>query len=222
MVTSEPLSGSRWAQARWLVLAPHPDDETLGAGALIAHSAATRRLGGIVYLTDGTGSHPAGTPRVALVRRREAHRAIGRLGGGEVPVDWLGWQDAYPHASGSPAFARAAVRLAALLRWRQIDAIAVTDRTEGHCDHVAAYQLAETAGRLARRPISLFAYHVWSEAPASVRRIATPAMTLGRRRDALRAHRSQMSPSIGRGFRLPIEKLRMGAQDILTLRRMRL
>lgn len=218
MVTSEPLMGSRWARARWLVLAPHPDDETLGAGALIAHAAARGRLGGIVYLTDGTGSHPAGTPRIAATRRGEARRAVRRLGGGDVPVDWFGWRDAHPYAPDSPSFTRDATRLAALIRCRRIDAVAVSDRTELHCDHVAAYRLADAAVRLARRPVSLFAYHVWSTPPTSVRRFATPAMTAGRRRHALRAHRSQMSPVIGDGFRLPVEKMRMPSRDILTLR----
>ncbi|UAK26534.1 PIG-L family deacetylase [Sphingomonas nostoxanthinifaciens] len=200
------------------MLAPHPDDETLGAGALIAHAATAGRLGGVAFLTDGSGSHPAGTPRVSMTRRGEAHRAIRRLGGGDVPVEWLGWHDAHPHKADSRAFARDAAWLAALLRRRQIDAIAVADRTEAHCDHVAAYRLADAAIRLARRPVSLFAYHVWSALPASGRRLAIPAMPPGIRRHALRAHRSQMSPMLGAGFRLPPEKLRMSANDILTIR----
>lgn len=210
---------SRWAQARWLVLAPHPDDETLGTGALITHCAAHDRLGGIVFLTDGTGSHPEGTPRVAATRRKEARNAVGRLGAKAIPTIWMGWRDAHPYSFDSKAFARGADRLAALLRWHRIDAIAVSDKSEAHCDHVAAYRLAEAALRRARRPIALFAYHVWSDTPRRARRIATPAMPVGRRRHALLAHRSQLSPVIGEGFRLPPEKLRMAAQDVLTLRR---
>lgn len=219
MVKAEPLAQSRWAHARWLVLAPHPDDETLGAGALIAHSVANHRLGGIVFLTDGTGSHPEGTPRVATIRRREARHAIGRMGAGAIPTIWMGWRDAHPYSSDSKAFALEADRLAALLRWHRIDAIAVSDHSEAHRDHVAAFSLAEAAVQRARRPVALFAYHVWSEAPLGGRRIATPPMPVGRRRHALLAHRSQMSPVIGDGFRLPHEKRRMAARDVLTLRR---
>ena len=219
MVKAEPLVQSRWAQARWLVLAPHPDDETLGTGALITHCAAKGRLGGIVFLTDGTGSHPEGTPRVAATRRKEARNAVGRLGAKAIPTIWMGWRDAHPHPTDSKAFARGADRLAALLRWHRIDAIAVSDKSEAHCDHVAAYRLAEAALRRARRRIALFAYHVWSEAPRRARRIATPAMPVRQRRHALLAHRSQLSPVIGEGFRLPSEKLNVAAQDVLTLRR---
>ncbi|MGF7154745.1 PIG-L deacetylase family protein [Novosphingobium gossypii] len=218
MVKMEPLTSSRWSRARWLVLAPHPDDETLGAGALIAHSSATHRLGGIVFLTDGTGSHPEGTPRVAITRRKEARHAIGRLTATAPCITWMGWRDAHPYRCDSLAFSRAANRLAALIRWRRIDAIAVTDHSETHCDHVVAYSLAEAALRRAHRRVTLFAYHVWSDSPARVRRIATPAMPIGQRRHALLAHRSQMSPILGDGFRLPRRMLRMPAHDVLTLR----
>lgn len=219
MVRCEPLAQSRWSDAHWLVLAPHPDDETLGAGALIAHCAANSRLGIIVFLTDGTGSHPEATPRVAMTRRKEARHAISRLGAATAPMVWMGWCDGNPYACDSTAFARDADRLAALIRRHRIDAIAVSDHSEAHCDHVAAYRLAEAAVRRSRRPVTLFAYHVWSEAPRLARHIATPAMPVGRRRHALLAHRSQISPVIGEGFRLPREKRRMPAHDILTFRK---
>jgi N-acetylglucosamine malate deacetylase 1 len=220
VVTALPLASSVWRKARWLVLAPHPDDETLGAGALIAEAARDGRLGGIVYLTDGTGSHPPDTRGLAAARRREAGHALRRLGGLNLPIDHLGWQDAHPHRSGSPAFLRDARRLAAWLRARRIDAVAVTDRNEHHCDHVAAYHLARAAIDAARRPIALFSYHVWGEPPGdAVRRFRTGPVLPGRRRHALRAHRSQLSPLFGAGFRLDAGKQRMPATDCLSLRR---
>jgi LmbE family N-acetylglucosaminyl deacetylase len=200
-------------------MAPHPDDETLGTAALIAHCAARNRLAAILFLTDGTGSHPDGTPRVAITRRKEARHAIGRMGASTTEIIWLGWRDAHPHAVDSMAFARDAGRLAVLMRRYQIDAIAVSDLSEAHCDHVAAYHLAAAAVRRAKRAVTLFTYHVWSQVPAGIRHVATPAMLTGRRRHALAAHRSQMSPTLGDGFRLPCEKLRMGARDVLTLRK---
>lgn len=218
MVAASALSHSVWAQARWLVLAPHPDDETLGAGALIDQAARSRRLGGIVYLTDGTGSHPPGTVGLAIARRREAGHAIQRLAGRRIPIDWLGWRDAHPHEEDSMPFLRDAQRLGSLLRRRRIDAVAVTGPRETHGDHVAAYRLASAACRAARRSIALFAYDVWSDgAPASGRQFRTHAMALGRRRQALHAHRSQLSNVYGEGFRLPPEKRRMAGSDRLRL-----
>lgn len=220
MVTAEPLDRSVWARARWLVLAPHPDDETLGAGALIGHAATTDRLAGITYLTDGTGSHPEGTPGLAIARRAEARRAVRHLAGGRVPIDWIGWRDAHPHDSESARFRRDAMRLGARLRRHRVDAIAVSADTDTHCDHIAAHRLAVAAIRLARRPVDLFIYHVWSEpAGAPARRIRTRPVLLGRRRQALRAHRSQLTPAFGPGFRLATERQRMAPSDTLVLQR---
>ena len=42
-----------------LVVAPHPDDESLACGGLIAEARAQGRLVRVVIVSDGTGSHPA-------------------------------------------------------------------------------------------------------------------------------------------------------------------
>jgi len=217
VVRTGPLLASRWRRARWLVVAPHPDDETLGAGALIAHAAAGRRLAAVVYLTDGTGSHPPGTPRLAIIRRDEARTALRRLGAGDTRITWLNWPDAHPHALGSTAFGRDARRLSAELRRRRVEAIAVTDASEDHCDHVAAFGLAMAAIRHARRRIALFAYHVWSPTDRQRHYLRTPPMLAGQRRHALRAHRSQLTSRLGDGFRLPRARLAMPSFDLLAL-----
>lgn len=219
MVKAEYLPSSIWSQARWLVIAPHPDDETLGAGALIAQAAQDKCLGGIVYLTDGKGSHPPATPGLGPARRREAGLAIRRLAGRDIPVDRLGWHDAQPFDRMSRRFERDARRLAAWLRHRRIDAVAVSDVQEHHCDHVAAYHLARAAIRASCRSVALFGYHVWGDPPGhEVRSFRTRSMLPGDRRRALSAHRSQLSPLFGEGFRLPPEMRRMPAADRLTLR----
>ena len=211
------LAKSPWARARWLVLAPHQDDETLGAGALIAETAATGRLAAVAYLTDGSGSHPATCRGLPGIRRREARLAIRRLGAGDVPVLDIGWQDARPMATGSAGFARSCGKLAAVLRRHRVDAIAVTAGIEPHCDHAAAHDVAVAVAASAHRPIAVFGYHVWSEAPpaCSTDIVATRAMRPGLRRAALQAHRSQLSALFGPGFRLTPERMRMPAFDRL-------
>src|SRR5262245_15878805 len=47
------------AATRLLLVAPHPDDETLGAGGLIQRVQATGGVVKVVYLTDGDG-YPEG------------------------------------------------------------------------------------------------------------------------------------------------------------------
>ena len=41
-----------------LVVAPHPDDESLACGGLIAESCSQNRLTRVIVVSDGTGSHP--------------------------------------------------------------------------------------------------------------------------------------------------------------------
>ena len=67
-----------------LVLAPHPDDESLGCGGLIAEHHARGHDVHVLVLTDGTGSHPHSREypptRLAALRMGEARDAIRALG----------------------------------------------------------------------------------------------------------------------------------------------
>ena len=61
------------AAKRILVVAPHPDDESLGCGGLIAKLAAAGRLFHTLFVTDGGASHSASFkwPRRRLAAQRE-------------------------------------------------------------------------------------------------------------------------------------------------------
>jgi LmbE family N-acetylglucosaminyl deacetylase len=91
---------------RLLVIAPHPDDEVLGAGGLMQRVHATGGAVRVVYLTDGEG-YPEGvrkedhietpTPKDYLgygkQRRREARAALVRLGLADAFQIFLGFPD---------------------------------------------------------------------------------------------------------------------------------
>lgn len=211
-----PLKRSRWATARWLVLAPHADDETIGAGALIAEAAAEKRLAAVAFLTDGRASHgPDGPSDLAAIRRREARTALRRLApGAPLPV-FLDWPDAHPPTQGSPAWTLGVKRLENLCRTRRVDAIATTSALDPHCDHKAAAALARDVSAAARRPIEVFDYVVWAEHAPPGPAYRTEPTCLGPRRLALAAHRSQTTPLYGLGFRVPEWLMRMPDADLL-------
>jgi len=93
-------------ETRLLVIAPHPDDETLAAGGLMQRVHGTGGRVNVVYLTDGDG-YPEGvqqeghveTPAAADYRgygrrrRREARRALSTLGLDRASYTFLGFPD---------------------------------------------------------------------------------------------------------------------------------
>ena len=82
--------------ASLLVVAAHPDDESLGAGGAVARLAAAGWQVAVVVATDGEGSHPGSpttTPAALASRRRgEAEAAVRTLGTG-ITVHHLGLPD---------------------------------------------------------------------------------------------------------------------------------
>ncbi|MBL8733928.1 MAG: PIG-L family deacetylase [Planctomycetes bacterium] len=71
-----------------LVLAAHPDDEVIGAGAMLAFHAGRGHAVTVVHATDGAKGDPESREHdIRAVRRREGIEALQRLGVGE-PRHW--------------------------------------------------------------------------------------------------------------------------------------
>ena len=76
-----------------LVLAPHPDDESLGCGGFLAECSAQGLNPFVLVLTDGVGSHPNSSAfppaRLRAVREAEGRKAVGALGLGRDQIGFL-------------------------------------------------------------------------------------------------------------------------------------
>jgi LmbE family N-acetylglucosaminyl deacetylase len=76
-----------------VVVAPHPDDEILGAGGLLALLARAGSNITIVAVTDGEASHPKSTTispkQLAIRRTEETRKALAALGAAEARVERL-------------------------------------------------------------------------------------------------------------------------------------
>jgi LmbE family N-acetylglucosaminyl deacetylase len=186
-----------------VVVAPHPDDDVLGCGALIAR-AASRMPVRAVYITDGAASHedsPTYPPsRLRDVREREAQRALRRLGVTTPPL-FLRWPDGTVPVAGN---AKAAPLLAALREAIPPDedlAVAMPWRRDPHCDHRAATSLVEAVLRERPRAVG-FEYAVWlgilgdagdePQADEGITIEVESGRWLRAKREALREHRSQL------------------------------
>ena len=144
------------AVSRLVVLAAHPDDETLGAGGLIADAAARGLPVTVVVVTDGAASHPGSrTSPAELVttRAEEARVAVSLLG---HDVELVLWD--VPDGSVREARADLTGRLHGLLPGP--DGLLVAPwRGDGHRDHRV---LGEIAAELAEAAATtLLEYPIW-------------------------------------------------------------
>ena len=202
------------------IVAPHPDDESLGCGGLIARLAALGRPPLVVVVSDGTGSHPNSrsfpAERLRALREEETRAAVAALGL-PFPPRFLRLRDtAVPHP-GNPDFAEAVGRVASALPPEGVDTIAVSFRDDPHCDHQAAFALVKAVIARTARPVRLLEYVIWNDEAAT----ATPpgfrpwrldiAGVLDAKLRAIACHRSQTSDLISDdpdGFRLEPAMLR--------------
>ncbi len=171
-----------------VVMAPHPDDETLGCGLLIARLVRSGVPVIVVALSDGDASHPGSArwppPRLAKLRRGEMRRALARLGAGRDAVRFMGWPD------GAVAGAARQARLAALCNAGSAGLILASSPADHHADHRACFAAASAVARRLRVPLA--SYAVWSRlAERNVQRCRDPHAAA--KAWATAAHRSQIS-----------------------------
>lgn len=160
----DTVPGLALPTGRTVVVAAHPDDETLGAGGLLHRLSAAGRPAEVVVVTDGAGSHP-GSPTLTpsdLARRRvdEVTAAVALLSPGSM-VRLLGFPD------GSVREDRASVTRALrdVIGAEPVAAVVGPWRGDGHRDHrvtgeICAELADEWGARLLEYPIWL--WH-WAE-----------------------------------------------------------
>ncbi|GGI02117.1 PIG-L family deacetylase [Arthrobacter liuii] len=157
-----PLAPTELAGMRFVVLAAHPDDETLGAGGFIASLVALGAAVEVLLCTAGEGSHPDSpttTPeQLATVRVAEFSAALAALG---LEDHWtfIGLPD---RGLGSHTEAiTAAIRDAAQRLPGDAGRLALVApyRADGHGDHDA---LGAAAAEVARQDgHALLEYPIW-------------------------------------------------------------
>jgi LmbE family N-acetylglucosaminyl deacetylase len=142
-----------------LVVAPHPDDETLGCAVAVMRKRDAGTPVTVVIVSDGSRSEPVTLPPNELVelRKAEARRACARLGVGADDVVYLD----FPDAGLSEAVDDVAVRLADLLVARAPEQVLVPVSCEGHPDHDATNEAARRALELIDYRGQVLEYAVW-------------------------------------------------------------
>ena len=170
-----------------LVIAPHPDDETIGCGgALCLHARRGDRIIG-VYLTSGElGLKHLSRQDAWLVREREAARAAKILGVVRMVflrlADWFVGDD----------IEKGAAKLTPILKRAKPDLIYLPHEQEWHPDHKAALPIVRAALKDSRALTpGLRGYEVWTPLTAHDH-VEDISAVMPRKLRALRAHKSQL------------------------------
>lgn len=143
-----------WPQAQsLLVVSPHPDDEILGAGGLIASYVRSGRPVTLVSVTDGEAAFPDWTG-LANLRCRELDCALACLGASTVRIERLGLPDG--EVDGHRAMLRnilsSAISPSTLL--------VAPFEGDGHPDHEAAGEVCLQVAR--EQAVDLARYPIWA------------------------------------------------------------
>ncbi len=209
------------AGRRPLILAPHPDDESLGCGGLIAAACAAGIAPIIAMLTDGAASHPDSRSYppelLAALREAEACAAVAILGLPEENLVFLREPDTRlaPHGA-------IVERLIGIIDGFGCKIVIAPWAGDPHCDHEAAAAIAEAIS--VRTGLAVLSYPVWgwlrdggallAESRATGWRLDISRHLAAKTR-AIAAHASQYgdvikdSPS---GFKLPKDLLAIFAR----------
>lgn len=178
------------AARRTVVVAPHPDDESLSTGGLIMHQMARGVPVIVVAVTDGEAAYPdRSRPELAATRRDEQATALSLLGVPAAATVRLGLPDSSVHQHDLVA------RLGRLVE--PGDVLVAPWRHDWHPDHEACGRAAELVARTHRCTLisSLFwAFHrvdPWDHPDVRIAALPLTADESTWRREAVRSHASQ-------------------------------
>jgi LmbE family N-acetylglucosaminyl deacetylase len=178
--------------SRALIVAPHPDDESIGCGGTAALLTAAGAEVGVVFATDGEATRGSDLPPAKLApRRRDEARRATQLLGIRAPV-FLG----LPDGALSERTSELSRALTDELRRARPELLLVPSPLEEHPDHravnTALFQAAQ-AGQAGlaglhglHGPFEVWGYETSTPLPAN--RIVDITSVLAQKEEALAAH----------------------------------
>lgn len=174
---------------RVAILAPHPDDESLGCGGTIRHFVLQGTEVTVLYLTGGEYGLPPGETwseekgkALRETRRREATQACAKLGA-NAPI-FLGGIDTQLYHQ-----LELANVLCAEFQKNLYDHVFCPWPFDAHTDHAATFRIFQLAVQKMARPFQVWLYEVWN--PLLANRFVNIDATLEAKTNAIAEHRSQ-------------------------------
>jgi FkbM family methyltransferase len=202
---SRPLDARE--PGRTLVISPHPDDECLGCGALLARLAHDDLDSvHVVYVTDGSKSHPShpslSAADLARERREEAQAALAVLGVTWSNAHYLNLEDGSLAHLNDTSRQNLDDRLCGIFEKVRPSRILLPLRFDGSSEHDASFEHVTRALRQHKEPVRLLEFPVWAAwRPHLLAKSLSRARVVHRfgarpwlrqKENALRCHRSQL------------------------------
>jgi LmbE family N-acetylglucosaminyl deacetylase len=197
--------------SRLLVVAPHPDDESLAAGMLIQRVLAAGGRADVLLLTDGDDNpwpqrwmerriviDAAGRARWGARRRKEVARALGRLGVGPEHLHALGWHDMRVTDELRLRHEAAVTAIRRLVERVRPNLVVIPDLGDAHPDHGSAHVLARLALAKAGSMAEVLTYMVHGTERSAPDELIVPDDDPERQATKIRAvleHETQMALS---------------------------
>jgi LmbE family N-acetylglucosaminyl deacetylase len=140
---AEIVTGS--ALASVVVIAPHPDDETLGCGGAVALLRSLGHSVRVLVMSDGTRSHPNSRRypplRLRAVREAETIAAMKLLGVESAQIRFLQLPDGAIPGEDAQEFNRAVAACQEYLTQFMPETLFLPYRFDPHPDHRATWQI---------------------------------------------------------------------------------
>jgi N-acetylglucosamine malate deacetylase 1 len=149
-----------------VVFSPHQDDETLGCGGLIARKRNEGLPVHVIFITDGSGSHPNHPTRppaeIGRIRHQEARAALAILGVESVAIHFLDEPDGTLGLPSSGRRELLVARIAALLQQIRPTEIFLPCNPDASTEHEAAFNCVLTALQQTDLRPEIWQYPIWS------------------------------------------------------------
>lgn len=207
-----------------LIVAPHPDDESLGCGGAISLLRATGVEVIALAISDGTLSHPNSIKfppkKLRDLREREMMQALRLLDVEEEKITFWRLPDRRVPNADAAQFPLVAAKASEYLQTHLPQTILVPWRRDPHPDHRATWQIFNCSVKLLDSPPRLLEYPIWlwemaeagdfpRDENIKMHRLNIEKVLKTKQR-AIRAHESQITNLIDddpQGFRLSEEVL---------------
>lgn len=209
---------------RVMVIAPHQDDESLGCGGTIALLRQAGVPVHVVFVTDGSLSHPNSqkyaAPKLTELRESEAVEALKILGVEADDITFLRQKDGHLPHHGDSGFEEAAALIKEVLDNVKPETLLLPWQRDPHPDHRATWQLVRHAVNEMDVDYRVLEYLIWLWERAAAEDLPLPGEVqawrvniepvIDQKRQAIAAHASQTTGLIDddpEGFTLSPEVL---------------